>query len=140
MIKIVFICTTNGARSQLAEGLARDILGDLALVRSAGFRPSISLSRVLIDVMNEDKIDIKGQYAKSIEEINIEKATLIVHLSSQPTILPLASIKKQINWIYKDPFKINSSAERMSALRNLREDLKVKMNLLKGQVMKKAFS
>ena len=61
MKRILFLCVANSARSQMAEGLARQILGDRVEVFSAGSKPSI-VNPHAIEVMAEIGIDIAGQY------------------------------------------------------------------------------
>jgi protein-tyrosine-phosphatase len=135
MFKLVFVCSTNGARSQMAEGLAKSILGDLVTVKSAGRNPRAQLNRTLIEVMNEAKIDISAQYVKSLEEIDFGKANLTIHLSSQEKISASRHAHKQLYWCYTDPLKISTSPERKEALRNMRDDLSVRISLLKNQIL-----
>jgi arsenate reductase len=66
--KVLFICTHNSIRSQMAEGLLNCLLGDKYQAFSAGVRPG-RLHPLAIDVMLELGIDISQQRAKSIEEV-----------------------------------------------------------------------
>ncbi len=65
--KVLFICTHNAARSQMAEGLLRALYGDRYEVYSAGTEPSI-VSPFAIKALAEIGIDISGHHSKSVEE------------------------------------------------------------------------
>src|SRR4030043_2487316 len=66
-VKVLFLCTHNSARSQIAEGLLRHIYGDKYEVYSAGATPT-RVNPLAVKVMAEIGIDISGQVSKSIEE------------------------------------------------------------------------
>lgn len=63
--KVLFICTHNSARSQMAEGLLRAMYGNHYDVYSAGIEPS-KVSPYAIKVMSEIGIDISTHYSKNI--------------------------------------------------------------------------
>lgn len=137
MVKILFVCTTNGARSQIAEGLAQGILKGIAKVKSAGFSQTSHLSRSLIHVMKEIDIDVEKQYVKSIEEIDLGQVDLLINLCSKNPIVPCSKTVKTLNWNYDDPLKRTFSAsEQMGALRKLRDDLQIRISLLKSSLVK----
>ena len=64
---ILFLCTGNSARSQMAEGLLRHIAGDRFEVFSAGTRP-VGLNPNAVTAMSEIGIDIAGSRSKSVDE------------------------------------------------------------------------
>lgn len=65
--KVLFICTHNNARSQMAEGLLRSLYGDIYDTYSAGIEPSV-VRKEAIKVMKEIGIDISKQRSKSVDE------------------------------------------------------------------------
>jgi arsenate reductase (thioredoxin) len=65
--RVLFICTGNRARSQMAEGLLRRLAGDRFDVYSAGTMPS-GISELTIEVMREIGVDVSGQRSKSVDE------------------------------------------------------------------------
>lgn len=65
--RVLFLCTGNSARSQMAEGLLRHLAGDRFGVFSAGTRPA-SLNPNAVKVMSEIGIDIAGSRSKSVDE------------------------------------------------------------------------
>jgi len=66
--KVLFLCTGNSARSQMAEGLLRSMAGDQFEVFSAGTEPKGSILPEVQTVMREAGIDISSQYPKSVTE------------------------------------------------------------------------
>ncbi len=63
---ILFLCTGNSARSQMAEGWLRHLAGDRFEVCSAGTRPA-GLNPIAVQVMREAGIDISGQRSKHVD-------------------------------------------------------------------------
>ncbi len=66
-LKILFLCTGNSCRSQMAEGLAQHLMGDIIDAYSAGTAPK-GLDPRAIAVMKEIGIDISGQRSKHVDE------------------------------------------------------------------------
>ncbi|MHC4396020.1 MAG: arsenate reductase ArsC [Planctomycetota bacterium] len=67
-IKVLFLCTGNACRSQMAEGWARHLKGDVMEAYSAGTSPA-TLSRRAVKVMADAGVDISGQTSKHIDEL-----------------------------------------------------------------------
>ena len=67
MKKVLFICTHNSARSQMAEGLLRAMYGDRYEALSAGTAPT-RVSPFAVKAMQEAGVDISNQRAKGVEE------------------------------------------------------------------------
>jgi len=64
--KVLFLCTNNSVRSQMAEGILRHFGNELYEVFSAGTKPT-ELSRYAVEVMKEIGIDISNQESKSVD-------------------------------------------------------------------------
>jgi len=67
-LRVLFLCTANACRSQMAEGFARALQGDIIEPYSAGTEPA-ALSRRAVRVMAEAGVDLSGQRAKSVAEL-----------------------------------------------------------------------
>ncbi len=67
-IGMLFLCTGNSCRSQMAEGWARRLKGDAVEARSAGIAPS-PLDPRAVRVMAEEGVDISGQRSKHVSEV-----------------------------------------------------------------------
>ncbi|MBN2158190.1 MAG: arsenate reductase ArsC [Spirochaetes bacterium] len=67
-LHVLFLCTGNSCRSQMAEGMARALKGDVIEAYSAGMEPK-RLDPHAVDVMKEIGIDISGQHSKHVNEL-----------------------------------------------------------------------
>jgi arsenate reductase len=68
-LKILFLCTGNSCRSQMAEGWARRLLGDRVEPHSAGVAPTTIDSRA-VEVMQEIGLDLAGQRSKHLDDLS----------------------------------------------------------------------
>jgi arsenate reductase len=75
---ILVLCTGNSCRSQMAEGILRRELGDLAEVASAGSRPAGFVHPKAVEVMREIGIDISGGRSKSLTEFMDGRVTVVI--------------------------------------------------------------
>lgn len=87
---ILFLCVTNSARSQMAEGLAKNILGDGFTVLSAGSNPSFVHS-MAVRAMSEINIDIGRQFSKSVSSVDLSKVDKIITLCKEE-VCPLVTL------------------------------------------------
>mgnify|MGYP001579587829 FL=1 len=129
MKKIMFLCTANSCRSQMAEGLAREFGKNLIQPYSAGLSPSYVHPRA-IEVMKEIGIDISNQKSKIIDEELLKKMDIIITLcghaeASCPMTPPEI---KRIHWPIEDPVgAIGTEEEIMKAFRKARDEIKTKI-------------
>jgi arsenate reductase len=125
-IKMLFICTGNSCRSQMAEGWTRHLKGDTIDAYSAGLLPG-SVSPRAIKVMKEAGVDISKQTSKHIEElagINFDYVVTVCDYAKQqcPTFGDkVRTIHKSI----EDPsFLEGNEEEIMAAFRKTRDEVK----------------
>ena len=71
-MNILFLCVGNSARSQIAEGLAKSMMGSEYNIQSAGSQPSESVHKNAISTMKEIGIDISNHESKSLEDLDEE--------------------------------------------------------------------
>ena len=130
--RIIFICTGNSCRSQMAEGLMKDSAGENFDVLSAGTHPS-KVHPAAIKVMKEWGIDIQNQKSESINnylEKNIEFIITVCEKANQ-TCPSFPNGKSRIHWNIKDPFHSWDSEERdLAPYRIARNEIKKKINNL----------
>jgi arsenate reductase len=121
-IRVLFICTANAARSQMAEGLLRAKYGSRFDVFSAGTRPSRVSARA-IQVMNEIGIDISHHRSKTLDEISSMTFDLAVTLCDRAhQVCPVVtSAKETIHHGFPDPHLTPGSEEKiLNGYRNVR--------------------
>jgi thioredoxin type arsenate reductase len=102
MHKILFLCVANSARSQMAEGLARNILGNRASVMSAGSQPS-SLNPYAVAAMAEIGVDISRHQAKSVDDVDAAAVDLVVTLCADEVCPILPGRVRRLHWPVADP-------------------------------------
>jgi arsenate reductase (thioredoxin) len=123
--RVLFLCTGNRARSQMAEGFLRHLAANRFEVFSAGTQPK-SLAAETITVMREVGIDISGQRSKSIEEFLDQNFDYLITLcnvarASCPT---LRGVVHQEHWDIADPADLERQGmDRMQSFRIARDRL-----------------
>ncbi|HXH91343.1 MAG TPA: arsenate reductase ArsC [Thermoanaerobaculia bacterium] len=128
--RILFLCTGNAARSQMAEGLARAFHGDVIEVASAGSRPAGWVHPLAIGALAEIGIDIRDAKSKSAEEFLDQPFDVVVTVcDSAAQDCPLWPGAARIeHWPIEDPtWGEGSGAARFAATR---DDLKVRIEEL----------
>jgi len=123
--RVIFVCTANAARSQMAEGLLRAKYGDRYEVFSAGTRQS-KVSTRAITVMQEIGIDIAHHRSKTLAEFEGKSFDLAVTLCDNAhAICPLVSgAKKTIHKGFSDPHQIPGTDETiLDEYRRVRDDI-----------------
>lgn len=108
MTTILFLCVANSARSQMAEGLARRMLGPDVTVLSAGSAPSI-VNPHAVEAMAELGIDISAQRSKSVDEIDIRALDLVVTLCAEEVCPVLPGQVRRLHWPIPDPASMDTS-------------------------------
>jgi arsenate reductase len=129
MKKVMFLCTANSCRSQMAEGFAREFGKGIIEVYSAGLIAA-GVHKRAIAVMEEIGIDISKQKSKVIDEGLLKKMNFIVTLCGYAEDLcPRTPPEiKRIHWPIKDPVgTIGREQEIMNEFRRARDEIKEKV-------------
>lgn len=129
-MKILFLCVANSARSQMAEGLARSLFGERAVVQSAGSHPSI-VHPLAMEVMAEIGIDISGQHSKSVATIDPESVDVVITLCADEVCPVILGKAKRLHWPMPDPIVPGSDDDRLRAFRRVRDLIKEKLDDIK---------
>ena len=137
MLKVLFLCTENACRSQMAEGLVNHDLAGRVEAFSAGVSPSRVNPRA-IQVMAELGIDIRHQRSKSVAELAGESFDLVITLCDQAQQqCPFFPGDTEIRHVgFPDPARAaGTEAEIMAVFRQVRDDLRVQLiPLLKAKL------
>lgn len=124
-MKILFLCVANSARSQVAEGLARAMLGSEAIVASAGSEPSGRVHPMALEVLRELGIDATGAASKSWSDLPegwLDDLDVVVTLCAEEICPVLPTRAARLHWPLPDPAKVPES-EMAQAFREVREAL-----------------
>lgn len=140
MIKIMFLCTGNSCRSQMAEGFARQLGKGIIEPYSAGLIVSGVHPRA-IAVMRELGIEISDQKSKEIDEELLNRMDMIITLcghaeASCPMTPPHI---KRLHWPIDDPVgTVGAEEEIMREFRRARDEIKEKIVKFIDEVKKNA--
>lgn len=126
-IKVLFLCVANSARSQMAEGLLRELGGGRFEAYSAGTEPS-EVHPLAIKAMSEIGIDISRQRSKSVSRyLGTGHFGYIITLCAReedhcPTAFPDISVR--LHWDLPDPAAPGAEQESIERFRSVRDRLK----------------
>ena len=129
MLKVMFLCTGNSCRSQMAEGFARTLGKGLIEAHSAGLMAA-GVNRRAITVMQEIGIDISGQRSREIDPDLLQAMDVVITLCDNaaeacPRTPPEI---KRLHWPVKDPVGTVGTEEHiMSEFRRARDEIRLKI-------------
>jgi arsenate reductase (thioredoxin) len=131
--KVIFICTGNSARSQMAEGFLRQLGGAEYDVFSAGMEAK-GLHPMTVQVMAERGIDVSGQRSKSIREymgrVYFDDAMIVCRRAEDDCPTINADAKRLHRWIFDDPVRMEGSdEEKLNAFRQVRDQIEARIRL-----------
>ena len=124
MTSIIFLCTGNSCRSQMAEGWARS-MGVFSQVDSAGIQAQ-SLNPKAVAVMAEVGIDISGHSADEVIDYELDNYDLVVTVCSHAAgNCPAIGLAEKRHWSIEDPAKLKGSdIEIIRGFRLVRDEIK----------------
>ena len=126
-MNILFLCVANSARSQMAEGLAKSMLGKNHNIQSAGSIPSGQVHPNAVMTMDDIGIDIREQYSKSIDDLDkdfIDNLDYVITLCTEEVCPVLPVPVKSLHWMHPDP--VNPTYDKIQeaeAFENIRESI-----------------
>lgn len=112
--RILFLCTENSARSQMAEGVLRNFSHGRVEVASAGSRPT-RVHPTAVEVLAEQGIDISHHRSKSLEEFRDQRFdyTITVCDRVKETCPSFPGDPQRIHWSFADPAAVSGPADRV---------------------------
>ena len=135
MKTVLFVCTHNSARSQMAEGLLRHLYGDRYRASSAGTTPS-SVHPLAIEAMAELGIDCSHQRSKGIDEFRGSQSNYVITVCDQARescpVFPNAS--HDLHWSLPDPSQAEGDEQRrLEAFRAVRDEIRKRIEATFGE-------
>jgi arsenate reductase len=126
--QVLFLCTHNTARSQMAEAWLKKHAGDRFEVYSAGYEPT-DINPFTRQVMAEVGLDLGGQYAKGVKEylgkINFAYVIIVCDRAEKtcPTAFPSIS-RQRLFWPFEDPVAFKGTdEEKLAKFREIRDQI-----------------
>jgi len=124
--RVLFLCTHNSARSQMAEGLLRELGGSGFEAHSAGTEAT-HVRPLAIRAMQEIGIDIGAQRSKALDEYAGQPFDLVVTVcdEAREACPYFPGARAQIHWSLPDPSKATGTEEsRLAVFRGVRDELR----------------
>jgi arsenate reductase (thioredoxin) len=135
--RVLFLCTHNSARSQMAEGLLRHLAGDSFEAHSAGTEAT-HVRPLAIRAMEEVGVDISGQESKTLERYLEEPFDYVITVCDDANeacpFFPGA--KNRLHWSFEDPSRAEGSEEeRLAVFRSVRDRIgeRIERELVNGK-------
>ena len=128
-LRVLFLCTGNSARSQMAEGLLRALVGERMEVYSAGTNPSV-VNPLAIRVMQERGIDISHHRSKHLSEFLQQPFDVVItvcdHAAERCPLFPGPA--KRLHWSFPDPAAVTGSEEaKLQAFRHVCDEIATRL-------------
>lgn len=133
---LLFLCVANSARSQMAEGLARKLLGSRFEVQSAGSEPS-GVNPYAIEVMREVGVDLTTHASKSVQTINPSSVGTVVTLCAEEVCPVFLGAARRLHWPIPGPASSNTGLSRDAMLdrfRTARDQIQARLKVLDALV------
>jgi len=127
--RVLFVCTHNSARSQIAEGFLRHIGGDTFDAASAGTEPG-ALHRLAVEVMAEEGIDISGQRAKPVDDFVQQRFDYVITLCDEAneTCPFFPNAGHRLHWSFPNPSAAGGTREeRLAVFRTVRDGIRARL-------------
>lgn len=129
-MSVLFLCTGNSARSQMAEGLVRHFMGDRWEAYSAGTQPAESVHPLAVRAMAEMGIDISGAHPKGVDAFRDADLDLVITVcDAAAEACPLWLGKgRRLHVGFPDPAAATGTeAEQMEVFRQVRDAIRKKV-------------
>jgi len=127
--RVLFLCTHNSARSQMAEGFQRAMAGDRFEAQSAGTEKT-SVNPLAIKAMAERHIDISGHTSKVYDDLLTERWDYLITVCDDANercpFVPAAA--RRLHWSFEDPSRARGSEEqRLQVFRRVRDQIEARL-------------
>ena len=121
---VLFLCTHNAGRSQMALGYFTHLAGDRAVAWSGGSEPGNEINPAAIAAMHEVGIDITGEYPKPWTDEIVQAADVVITMGCGDAC-PIFPGKRYENWELPDP-----AGQGLDVVRPIRDDIEERVHRL----------
>lgn len=140
-VRVLFLCTGNSARSQMAEGFLRSMGGEDFAVHSAGTHPS-QVQPLAIKAMGEIGIDISARRSKDLQEFLGQEFDYIITVcdKARDNCPTFPGDIERIHWSFEDPVHAEGDEEaRLAVFRRIRNEIRNRISIWVPAIRKKIF-
>ena len=131
-MKVLFLCTGNSCRSQIAEAFGKELEKDGHRVFSAGTNPQ-GINPLTFKTMSEVGFDLLGQHSKNTDEVPVEELDLVVSMCghAEDNIPQELMAIPRVHWPLEDPADaVGVDAEKLKSFARIRDDIKSRVESL----------
>ncbi|MEO7006329.1 MAG: arsenate reductase ArsC [Terrimesophilobacter sp.] len=121
---VLFVCTHNAGRSQMAAGYLTALAGGRVWVLSAGTEPAETVNPTAIEVMADDGVDIAAASPKSLRIESVTLADVVITMGCGDAC-PIFPGKRYEDWLLDDP-----AGADLDTVRRIRDEIKVRVQQL----------
>ncbi len=121
---VLFLCTHNAGRSQMALGFFQQLAGDTGVAWSGGSEPGIEINPAAINAMSERGIDIGGEFPKPWTNETVRAADVVITMGCGDAC-PIFPGKRYEDWPVDDP-----AGQDLDAVRRIRDDVERRVRAL----------
>ena len=130
MKKILFVCVENAGRSQMAEAFAKLYGRGKVEAMSAGTMPSTKVNPVVIQVMQEKRIDMSKNKPKLVDTQMVQESAIIIVMGcSAQGFCPAPLLGKVVDWELEDP-----KGKPIEKVREIRDDIEKRIKKLINEI------
>ena len=128
---VLFVCSKNGGKSQLAAGLMNQLADGAVTVHSAGTKPGTSLNPQSVDSLAELGIDITGEHPKPVTDEVLDAVDVVIVLGSEAKVEAPEGKRFEV-WDTDEPSE--RGIEGMERMRLVRDDIKGRVQKLYSEL------
>ncbi len=130
--KVLFLCTQNSARSQMAQGFLRYLAGDRFEAYSAGVSPTDEIHPCAVEAMEEVGVDISDQYPKGLRtylgKVGFNYLIIVCARAEEECPKTFPGVGTTLSWIFDDPRGADVPEEEMpERFREVRDEIEMKI-------------
>jgi arsenate-mycothiol transferase len=128
---VLFVCSKNGGKSQLAAGLMNQLAAGTVTVYSAGTKPGKSLNPQAVESLTELGIDITGEHPKPVTDEVLDAVDAVIVLGNEAKLEPHEGTRFEV-WETDEPSE--RGIEGMERMRLVRDDIKARVQKLYAEL------
>ncbi|MEO5316771.1 low molecular weight phosphatase family protein [Pseudarthrobacter sp. CC12] len=128
---VLFVCSKNGGKSQLAAGLMNQLADGAVTVYSAGTKPGKSLNPQAVESLSELGIDITGEHPKPITDDVLDAVDVVIVLGNEAKVEATEGKRLEV-WDTDEPSE--RGIEGMERMRLVRDDIKARVQTLHAEL------
>lgn len=128
---VLFVCSKNGGKSQLAAGLMNQLAGGAVTVYSAGTKPGKSLNPQAVDSLAELGIDIAGEHPKPVTGEVLDAVDAVIVLGTEAKLEPHEGARFEV-WETDEPSE--RGIEGVERMRLVRDDIGARVQKLYAEL------